>query len=214
MSSNEEAKRKEQVHRISKRYPSGSWALWSNQFPSDDCPEDNHEDFFEFLQSHVDQIRNDIVLLSLNRASQENDGLLNFHSTSANHFDDRLAQLVEESGLTGAYMTDLVLDETNPDSNQIEPSRQDVLEFLNQLNLLDQREYHVICFHEKVFRTLQSTLGGEETDLSHNIEKLNAKWNDVDLQIYRVWFYGNWGANKEKIPELKKQLAYLINEIE
>lgn len=106
-------------------------------------------------------------------------------------------------------MTDFVMDTINPDSNQVDHSRLDVLVFLNQLNLLDQDEYHVLCFLEEPFQALKTIFGREDTDLAHDIRTFSTDWNQKTIHFYRVWFYGNWGAHADKIPELEKQLNYL-----
>lgn len=195
------------------KYPGASWALWSPEFPNSGCPEEDSSEFLKFIDSNIDRLRSEIVFLSLNPAGKAPTDFLNFHSTDSKHYDARLRRLVEESGLEGAYMTDLVMDTVNPDSKLVNDDRLDVLVFLNQLNLLDQSEYHVICFLEKAYEALKTHFRGKERSDKYDIKTFSADWNDNQLHVHRVWFFGNWGANADKIPKLQNQLKYLSEEI-
>lgn len=46
-------------------------------------------------------------------------------------------------------MTDLVERVVDPDSSNVEPNTADVDNLLAQLEILNQEDYHLICFHKK-----------------------------------------------------------------
>lgn len=110
-------------------------------------------------------------------------------------------------------MTDLVERVVDPDSSNVEPNTADVDNLLAQLEILNQEDYHLICFHKKVFQTLVEYFESNPRELPHNITEFTAFQDSRQLNCYRVWFHANWGANKDKIPELKNQLGFLSTEI-
>ena len=194
-------------------YPTSSWALWSSDFPEDGCIEENPAEFYEFIKQNRDQLRPSIVLLSLNPSTQLPSDYLNFHSTEPKHRNDQFRDFIEDAGLEGAYMTDLVERIVDADSGNVDPTPDDVEHFLRQLNLLDQETYHVLCFHEKVFQTLKEYCDSRSRELDHDIRAFRGVQDGVRLVCYRVWFHANWGANRDKIPALREQLTFLSSEI-
>ena len=194
-------------------YPTSSWALWSSDFPGAGCVEENPAEFYEFIKRNRDRLRPSIVLLSLNPSTQLPSDYQNFHSTDPKHRNDQFRDLVEEAGLEGAYMTDLVERVVDADSGNVDPIPDDVEHFLRQLNLLGQETYHVLCFHEKVFQTLKEYCDSRSRELDHDIRAFRGVQDGVRLVCYRVWFHANWGANRDKIPALREQLTFLSSEI-
>ncbi len=197
---------------LREEYPTSSWALWSSEYPDDGCIEENPAEFYEFVKQHRNQLRPSIVLLSLNPSSQLPSDYQNFHSTDPKHHNDQFQELVEDAELEGAYMTDLVERIVDPDSGNVDPKSDDVENFIRQLNLLSRETYHVFCFHEKVFQQLMKYYDAESRELNHDIRAFRAQQDGVQLKCYRVWFHANWGANRDKVPELRKQLKFLSSE--
>ncbi|WP_139169233.1 hypothetical protein [Natronobacterium texcoconense] len=200
------------LQRLKEGYPTASWALWSPTFPEDGCIEEDPEELFEFVRNRKEQVRPSIVLLSLNPSTHMPASFENFHSTDPTHRNDQFRDIVVDSGLEGAYMTDLV-ERVGADSQEIEPTPDDVQHFLEQLELLDQDHYHVICFLEPVYQELKAHFNGKTRSLQHEILTFSADWNGTPFHCYRVWFHANWGTNREKIAELRKQLSYLHSKI-
>ena len=193
-------------------YPTSSWALWSSDFPESGCLEENPAEFYEFVKRNRNRLRPSIVLLSLNPSTQLPSDYQNFHSTEPKHRNDQFRDLVEDAGLEGAYMTDLVERVVDADSGNVDPTPDDVEHFLRQLDLLDQESYHTLCFHEKVFQTLMEYCDSRSRELDHDIRAFRAVQDGVRLECYRVWFHANWGWNRDKIPALREQLTFLSSE--
>jgi hypothetical protein len=147
-------------------------------------------------------------LLSLNPSTKLPSDYLKFHSTEPKHRNDQFRDHVEEAGLEGAYMTDLVERVVDADSGNVDPTADDVENLLDQLELFEQETYYVLCFHEKVFQTLLEYCGSRPRELEHDIRAFRGVQNEVQLECYRVWFHANWGANRDKIPALREQLRF------
>ncbi len=194
-------------------YPTSSWALWSPEFPNDGCVEEDAAELFEFIKRNQDSLRPSVVLLSLNPSTELPSDYQNFHSTEPKHRNDQFRDHVEETGLEGAYMADLVERVVDSDSRNVDPTADDVENLLDQLDLLNQETYYVLCFHEKVFQTLLEYCGVRPRELEHDIRAFRGVQNGVQLECYRVWFHANWGANRDKIPALREQLTFLSCEI-
>ena len=198
---------------LKENYPTASWALWSSEFPADGCIEEKPEEFFEFVTHNRDQLRPCIVLLSLNPSTHLPTDFQNFHSTDPKHRNNQFRSLVEETGLEGAYMTDLVERVIESDSANVEPTSADVDNFLEQLKLLDQKTYYIVCFLSKVFKTLADSFSSTPRKFPHEIKGFTTTQNGLQLECYRVWFHANWGANRDKVPALREQLQFLNAEI-
>lgn len=205
------------LRELRSQFPGSSWAMWSDEFPDDGCPESDPQCWVEFVRSHRTELTPGIVFLSLNPSGEQPSNFRNFHSPKRKHHDDRLKAFIQEDGLEalhGGYMTDLMVDEVNPDSKQITPEEPDVERFLDQLEFLGADQYHVISFSGKAFEALNEYFERPaQESLPHDIRSFSAVWNGIRMSVYRVWFFGNWGANADKIPELRRQLAYLDEEI-
>lgn len=198
------------------RFPGSSWAIWSDEFPEDGCIEERPERLVEFVESNRDRLAPGVVFVSLNPASELPTDYTNFHSPSWKHYDDRLKEFVQENGLenlTGGYMTDIVTDVADPDSANVTPGTADVDRFHDQLSILGESEFHVICFTGKTFEALRGRFGAAAERYRHDIEAFTADLEGITLHVYRVWFYGLYGVHQAKVPELERQLEYLDDEV-
>lgn len=194
-------------------YPTASWALWSSNFPDEGCLEEDPAEFYEFVQRNRDRLRPSVVLLSLNPSTELPSKYRNFHSTDPKHRNDQFRDLVENAGLEGAYMTDLVERVVDAKSKNVEPTRTDVDTLFEQLELLDQDQYYILCFHRKVFQALKNTFDATARTIPHEIKTFTTFQRDLRLRCYRVWFHANWGANKDKIPALQDQMSFLRSNV-
>jgi hypothetical protein len=194
-------------------YPTSSWALWSSEFPNDGCAEESPAELFGFIKQNQGRLRPSVVLLSLNPSTKLPSEYQNFHSTEPKHRNDQFRDFVEDADLEGAYMTDLVERVVDADSGNVDPTSDDVENFLRQLDFLNQETYHILCFHEKVFQTLKEYCDSRSRELDHDIRAFRAVQDGVRLECYRVWFHANWGANRDKIPALREQLTFLSSEV-
>lgn len=203
------------VTSIAERYPWASWAVWDDAFPDDDCVEERPEHLVEFVQEHVPALTTDIVLMGLNRSATLPAPFSNFHAPTKNHYDYRLKEFIQDGGLTrlhGAYMTDLV-DEIDPDSHGVEVSEDDAAVLLEQLRLLGEVEYHVVCFGNKPFDGLVEYFDASVVKTPPELRHATVDFGELTLHIYRVWFYGLYGVYQDKVEVLEHQLAELDGRI-
>lgn len=192
------------------QYPTSSWALWSPGFPTDGCVEENPKQLFDFILEQRDSLRPSVVLLSLNPSTHMPSDYQNFHSTDSQHRNDQFRDYIVGADLEGAYMTDLV-ERVNPDSNAVKVREEDIQNFLDQLELLDQERYYVICFLNDVFTALRDAFDADERDYPHNIKIFSTVWDGTKLDCFKVYFHANWGVNQDKTPD--EQLKYLNDHI-
>ena len=202
---------RETVRKIADLYPWSSWAIWDDAFPDGECIETNSCSLVEFMLTHHKKLTSDVVLLGLNRSDDLPGPFANFHAPTRKHFDYRLKETIQDGGLDRlpcAYMTDLV-DEIDSESHHIEETPDDAALLLEQLDLLGGRSFEVICFGNKPFQGLVDYFNLAVEEGPHEILLATVKVGAKRLNIYRVWFYGLYGANQQKVPVFKAQLQYL-----
>lgn len=108
-------------------------------------------------------------------------------------------------------MTDLSPIE-EPDAGNVTLTDSDYESFADQLCILDQAHYTIICFGNKVFDALADQTGADVTDGPLSLRTFTATITDRSVRVYRVWHYSNWGAYQHKIDELRTQLVYIAAE--
>ncbi len=200
---------------IAAQYPWASWGVWDDEFPDGDCVEKQPDQLVEFVQNHAEVLTPDIVLMGLNRSGDLPAPYSNFHAPTRKHYDYRLKEFIQDGGLNrlqGAYMTDLV-DGVEPDSLNVEVSDDDAVVLLEQLRLLGESEYHVVCFGNKPFDGLVDYFHAGVTSHSPDLKRATIEIDGLTLYLYRVWFYGLYGANQDKVGVLKQQLHELNEQI-
>jgi hypothetical protein len=199
---------RETVTIIADRYLWASWAVWDDAFPDGDCVEEQPEWLVEFVREHAEMLTLDVVLTGLNRSGDLPAPFSNFHAPSKKHYDYRLKEFIQDGGLDrlqGAYMTDLV-DEVDPDSHSVEVTEDDATVLLEQLHLLGESEYHVVCFGNKPFDGLVEYFGAEVFTDSPELKRATVETERMTLRLYRVWFYGLYGVYQDKVEVLDRQL--------
>jgi hypothetical protein len=206
----------ETLTEIAAQYPWASWAVWDETFPDGDCIEKHPDRLVEFVHNQAEELTPDIVLVGLNRSDDLPAPYANFHAPTRKHYDYRLKEFIQDGGLNrlhGAYMTDLV-DEVDPDSQNIEMSDDDAAVLLQQLRSLGESEYHVVCFGNKPFDGLVEYFDVGVTSDSPELKHATIETDAITLTLYRVWFYGLYGANQDKVDVLKHQLHELNGRID
>lgn len=201
----------ETLKTVAQEYPWASWAVWDDAFPDGDCVEDHPERLVEFVKERAGRLTPDIVLMGLNRSGNLPAPFSNFHAPTRSHYDYRLKECIQDGGLErlqGAYMTDLV-DETDPDSHNVAVTDDDATVLLEQLHLLDESVYHVICFGNKPFDALVEYFDAKESMLPPELRRATVETEGLTLHLYRAWFYGLYGAHQDKVPVFKRQLQRL-----
>jgi len=205
----------ETLAEIAAQYPWASWAVWDDAFPDGDCVEKQPERLVEFVHNQAEVLTPDIVLMGLNRSDDLPAPYSNFHAPTRKHYDYRLKEFIQDGGLDrlqGAYMTDLV-DEVDPDSRNVTVSDGDAAVLLEQLRLLGESEYHVVCFGNKPFDGLVDYFDAGVTSHSPELKRATVETNGLTLSLYRVWFYGLYGIHQGKVDVLKQQLHELNEHI-
>jgi hypothetical protein len=206
---------RETVTRIRDTYPWASWAVWDEAFPDGECVETVPKQLAQFIIDRRDQLTPDVVLLGLNRSDDLAGPFANFHAPTRKHYDYRLKEFIQDADLNrlhGGYMTDLV-DEVDPDAASVTVADDDADMFLDQLRLLDQSEYHILCFGNKPFQGLSDCFDADPIEGDHEIRHAQTTVNGMTLHMYRVWFYGLYGANQAKVDVLEAQLGHLNERI-
>lgn len=113
----------------------------------------------------------------------------NFHAPTRAHYDYRLEAFIQDGGLgrlQGAYMTDLV-DEVDPDSHGVEVTEDDAAVLLEQLHLLGEPEYNVVCFGNKPFDGLVEYFDADVSTRSPELGCAAVETRGLTLHLYRVW---------------------------
>lgn len=206
---------RETVTRIRDTYQWASWAVWDERFPDGDCVETNPDQLSQFILDQRDRLTPDIVLLGLNRSGDLVSSFANFHAPTRKHYDYRLKEFIQDGDLDrlhGGYMTDLV-DEVDPDASSVTVTDSDADVFLDQLRLLNQSEYHILCFGNKPFRGLTDYFDTDPIEWDPEIKYAQTAADGMTLHLYRVWFYGLYGANQDKVDILETQLHHLNERI-
>lgn len=196
---------------IAEQYPWASWAVWDDAFPDGDCVEKRPERLVEFVGDHAEMLTPDVVLTGLNRSDNLQAPFSNFHAPTRARYDHRLKSFIQDGGLDrlqGAYMTDLV-DEVDPDSHGVEVTKDDAAVLLEQLRLLGEPEYHVVCFGDKPFDGLVEYFDAEVITRSPELQRATVETEGLTLHLFRVWFYGLYGANQDKVEVVERQLRAL-----
>lgn len=189
--------------------------MWDDAFPDGDRAEKRPECLVEFVHGRAEVLTPDIVLMGLNRSDDLPAPYSNFHAPTRKHYDYRLKEFIQDGGLDrlqGAYMTDLV-DEVDPDSQNVKVSDDDTVVLLEQLRLLGESEYHVLCFGNKPFDGLVDYFDVGVISYSPDLKQATIVIDGLTLYLYRVWFYGLYGANQDKVGVLKCQLHELNERI-
>lgn len=201
----------ETLTRIAEDFPWASWGIWDDEFPDGECIERQPQNLVDFFQNHAEFLTPEIVLMGLNRSDELPAPFSNFHAPTRNHYDYRLKDFIQDGDLErlqGAYMTDLV-DDVDPESQNVQVSDDDLRVLLEQLRLLRESEYQIVCFGNKPFDGLVDYFSANVTTHSPELKRTIIEIDEIKLSVYRVWFYGLYGANQDKVKVFKDQLQTL-----
>lgn len=179
---------KEDKYNALNRDKVNSWAIWPDNFNK---TSGSHK---RFEWSEVNQyLKPDVIFLGLNPSKDlvEYD-LVNFHNPKSPN-DRKLKESIQGAGwekpecerLFGAFMTDIVQNESIADSSQVEVKPEVFKAFEEQLEVLGQQTYHFVCFGNKTYEAVQRWLLQEDVHKSGLISGHTAemKW---DIHIYKV----------------------------
>jgi len=180
---------RETLTEIAAQYPWASWAVWDDAFPDGDCVETQPERLVEFVQDRAEMLTPDIVLMGLNRSDDLPAPYANFHAPTRKHYDYRLKEFIQDGGLDrlqGAYITDLV-DDVDPDSQSVEVTDDDAAVLLDQLRLLGESEYHVVCFGNKPFGGLVDYFDAGVTSRSPELGGVQIRMKDEAVRFLSAY---------------------------
>jgi hypothetical protein len=105
------------------------------------------------------------------------------------------------------------VDDVDPDSQNVEVTDDDAAVLLEQLCLLGESEYHVVCFGNKPFDGLVDYFDAGVTSRSPELKRGTIETDGLTLSLHRVWFYGLYGVHQDKVDILKHQLHKLNKRI-
>lgn len=195
----------ETCQKLRDEYNTSSWAVWSDRFPKRGCIEENPDELVDFLEDKANELRPDVVFLALNPSTdtqEEQEGrYTNFHSPSLEHRDVDLRIAIEESGLTGGYMTDLSAEPT-PNAEGIGPEDIEIQALHDQFKLLGEGHFRVICFGRRVFNLLKSQWDISHKELDESIWWFRGPFEEWTADFYSVYHYSQQdGSYTEKLRD-------------
>lgn len=210
----------ETVDTLADKYPTASWAIWSDDFPDEECVEEDPAAVRDFLTAPEQRARMtpNVVFVGLNPSGELVAELSNFHGVGQKlpsgdgrygQNDWRLKAFIQSarlSSLTGGYMTDLSLTEES-DSSNVTPADIDYEGFADQLRLLDQDQYTIIAFGNDAFDALERGID-TQTEGPVSLRTFTATIADRPVRVYRVYHYA-YRYGGDIIPKLRAQLAYI-----
>ena len=161
---------------IKKKYGKhASWAVWAEEA---DKPKSNMGDLSVFDDENILQELNpNIVLVALNFSFSGvvQEDFSNFHSSNARAQDYKTRYAVKNTPFWGAYMTDIIKDYAEKESNKVttdlrnNPSMvtDNIISFEQELEDIGSNDPLLICFGDDAYDILNKNLGEK-----YNIEKV------------------------------------------
>lgn len=184
-----------------KNFSTASWAVWEDWKP---------EEMYDKILENIGKLKPYIIFLGLNRSTnktidslKKRPSFINFHAPE-HRGDGKLKKWIEEanlSNLRGAFMTD-INEKVETDSNKVDINDIRFSTFERQLELLCQKEYHIICFGDKAFRAATRWLNNA-SHLQDRVLKLTHSHPGYKIHLYQVMHYSYWG-DKNILPEQLK----------
>ena len=145
----------EKYNEIKKRYgKSASWAIWAEEGST---PKSNISDLSIFNDDGViKQLNPKYVFVGLNPSVQDidKDTWHNFHSKDTKRQNDyKLRYALKNTKFWGAYLTDLVSDVEETNSNKVSVSAGNIKKFKEEIDLLGTKPI-LIAMGDKVYKAL------------------------------------------------------------
>tara|TARA_B100001123_G_C14879723_1_gene855474 strand:- start:173 stop:760 length:588 start_codon:yes stop_codon:yes gene_type:complete len=162
---------------IKKKYGKhASWAVWAEEA---DKPKSNMGDLSVFDDENILQELNpNIVLVALNFSFSGvvQEDFSNFHSSNPRAQDYKTRYAVKNTPFWGAYMTDIIKDYAEKESNKVttdlrnNPSMvtDNIISFEQELEDIGSNDPLLICFGVDAFNILKKNLGEK-----YNIRKVS-----------------------------------------
>ncbi|GHV45783.1 hypothetical protein AGMMS49546_32430 [Spirochaetia bacterium] len=223
---------KDQFDKLS-NFKTASWAIWSSSFNIKGCDEDSNNGPKTVIFNHINELKNNIILLGLNRSGNaiKAAGLpkkifSNFHCVP--HRGDKLLKETISDGkllnISGAYMTDLSEIIKGKAALVKISIKQAKKLFEKQLNILNSPVFNIICWGDDVFKHIQkiyppSSIVEIQKQQKNNVifetKTYSCKTDKFSFRIYRSLHYSyivNGRGNNRK-PEFIENLKYINEQI-
>jgi len=198
-------------------FETASWALWSPEFNKRQCLEAKPHLIRDYLAKRIDELKNNVVLIGLNRSFNEKKAaraslqayptFANFHAAS--HSGDGLLKETIGSlpNLQGAYMSDLCLDMQSK-SAKVNINEKAAMRRLNeQLRILGGASFHIVCFGASVFRFLATLQSLTAEALEHGVLRIDLSVRPgQQLLCYKVIHY-SYAVRYNRRERFKKQMS-------
>jgi len=128
--------------KTSPNFSTASFAIWLG---------DGEKNINKKIEDSLGELKSNVILLGLNPSDSKPKPFDNFH----NSIHDTLIKdtISECEALKGAYMTD-ISQKVGSNSNDIKVSDKDIETFKEQLEILGNKEYFIVCFGDKAFNEL------------------------------------------------------------
>ncbi len=183
---------------IKKKYGQhASWAVWAKQGTT---PTSNMGNMSvldpEINKNLLSELNPDIVLVALNFSIDiKHEPWENFHKYRPHATDFRTRYALRDTPLWGAYMTDILKDYPEKDSNKVkahlkkhpELEQQNITRFRQEISDIGASKPLLVAFGDIVYKILKQNLSNE-------------------FKIIKIPHYANWGSNKEKYREQVKKI--------
>jgi len=136
------------------------------------------------IKENLRNLKSNIILLALNPSKKIPSPFCNFHdrSNTETFLRDHISKC---KALKGAYMTD-ISQTIKGKSAEVEVRGKDIEIFKDQLEILGEKEYFVVCFGQKTFDNL---LKNQNPKWEKNIETKSGKLGNYTLHCYKVLHY-------------------------
>ena len=202
-----------------------SWAIWSDNFNKNGCTESKPENIKGFLKSHIVDLKQNVVLLGLNRSNnvrlkssrnkKSSFPYSNFHAKGHAGVGLLKSVVTRLSNLYGAYMTDLFLD-LQSDSTKVNIEQTKTFEyFVNQLDILGSTYFHIVCFGNKVFSAFQALSSNQPVVIPNSDGVMNLQLSICGkrLNCYKAIHY-SYAVRYNRKDRFQRQMIAIDNEIE
>lgn len=190
-----------------------SWAIW---------PDEEVESYREFFIENISRLNPNVIFLGLNRFGGKknrsgNEGIAdcsNFHKRGHRGDAFHKNEIPRLEKLSGGFMTDIV-SEIESFSSKVVSNQEEIDRFIDTLVKFNKEEITIICFGDKCYKFLNDRLIEGTKSKQENIGLLHHRtsYKNVNLNIYRVWHYSNWGKFEDKLVQLREQLCEINNRL-
>lgn len=136
-------------------FPTSSWAVWSSDYPAETSPEAqvergaDRDALYEYIVAHRDRLNPSVIIMGTSPSREVPEDYWNFHSTPSRVSSDyHLKRGIQDANLRnirGAYMTNIIKEVTEPDQDVRSIRAADIRVFEEELTLLDQPRFDIIC---------------------------------------------------------------------